>query len=72
MLIGRLLLVAGNRLTASLRLRSAGTGNKFQLESREKSTAGESNGESSHTAAEQLKDAQWNKQKAGTVCCAIN
>ena len=45
-LIGRVLSAAGNRLTASLRLRSAGTDNKFQLKSREKSVAGESKGES--------------------------
>ena len=44
MLIGRLVSQAGNRLTASLRLRNAGAGNQFQLKSREKSVVGESNG----------------------------
>ena len=34
-LIGRLCLVAGNRLTAGLRLQSADAGNQFQLKSRE-------------------------------------
>ena len=45
-LIGRLHRAAGNRLTASLRMGSAGAGNQFQLKSREESVVGESNGKS--------------------------
>ena len=45
-LIGQLLSVAGNRLTAGLKLRNANAGNKLQLKSREKSMVGESNGKS--------------------------
>ena len=45
-LIGQLSSAGGNRLTASLRLQSAGAGNQFQLMSREWLAAGESSGES--------------------------
>ena len=54
MLVGRLLSAAGNRLTASLRLRSAGAGNQFQLKSKEKSVVGESNGKSAHWVDHQM------------------
>ena len=51
-LIGRLLSAAGNGLTAGFKLRNVNARNKLQLESREYSAVGESNGKSDISSAD--------------------